>query len=241
MRLAFLLTLAIFIAQIPAGQAQNKKTFYLKDGSILRGEVIENISGKTLKIKTAENKVYSIDQTDIDSVSNATKIKSNTEEPKNSKVKKEKYNGILEVGYVGGVGRFSYDRIMANFVNGVMVDNKVSIGLLTGVRYFGEEHILIPISMDVRYFMVQNKKASPYIGVSFGQLTNLKNGLDDSGILLSGKLGVSINGKNNNSIILGICYEYQEIRLESYNYYYGSVSSTHNNAHGIGLSVGISF
>ncbi len=236
MKTALLFVFALFIAQTSIAQKSEQKVFYLKDGSILRGKVIEKNEGQLLKIKATNNAVYSVKQTDIDSVV-SEKFK-NKNHLKSHKKNNNKYQGILEAGYLIATGEPSFSILKFNFVNALKIDNKYTLGVLVGIRHFMDsDSFLIPM-FDFRYKFNTKTKSSVYIGASAGSPINLNYNTEFGGQIYNASLGFNIETKYKFSFLLGFDYEFYHFKSgPRYNFRMYRL----DEAHVIGINVGMTF
>jgi hypothetical protein len=135
----------------------------LKDGSIIRGTIVEQIPNESIKLKTADNSVFVYETDEVERIRKEAIQESNQRE---SSGLKKGYRGIAEVGYGFAVGDYRLDRIMVNFVNGYQLNPHFFFGIGTGLRYYSEADnaMVVPFFADLRtYFMDRN--FSPNIGI----------------------------------------------------------------------------
>ncbi len=91
---------------------QNQDVVYLKNGSIIRGKIVELTPNKTVKIKTADGSifVYKMDEVEKISMEEATKEESQIIKDNKKTIKEEgedkKYNAQFSFGYGNSFGGF---------------------------------------------------------------------------------------------------------------------------------------
>lgn len=88
MKKYLLLLLFAVIATIAFGQNNYQDVVYLKNGSIIRGMIIEQIPNKTIKIETADRSIFVYQMEEVEKITkeqfsdNSSKLKNNTSKKK---------------------------------------------------------------------------------------------------------------------------------------------------------------
>lgn len=231
---------------IALGQSNYQDVVYLKNGSIIRGVIIEQVPNKSIKIETADRNVffYPIDE-----------IEKLTKEPYPGKERsahsntgsQSGYKGIVETGYQVGIGGYASGRLKLNIINGYQFNPHFSIGLGTGLRYYTDEgSTLVPLFADFRVNFMDNK-VSPYFSLGTGYSFDASDGFAGVGVLLNPAIGVNFKPSDKIGIHVGIDYEMQRMTFSHYSYSYTPTSyssnsyTTSENSGAIGLTVGMSF
>ena len=237
MVLLFVLTTTLTFAQ-----SNYQDVVYLKNGSIIRGMIIEQIPNKSIKIETSDRSIFVYPMDEIE------KLTKELDQSKrgNTTGSRSGYRGIVETGYQVGVGSYSNGRLKLNIVNGYQFSPYFSMGLGVGLRYYtDEEEALIPIFADFRANFMDNK-VTPYFSLGAGYSFDPGNDLRGVGFLLNPAFGIKFNLSEKVGIHVGIDYEMQRATFSHYsvNYYYPYTSNyytTSGSMDAIGLSFGVSF
>ena len=211
---------------------------YLKDGSIIRGVIIEQVPNKTVKLKTSEGNIFVYKIEDIEKMTKEENPNANNSNfgKNNSDQMNSGYSGRIELGYAYGVGDFPIDNIKFNFINGYRINNYFSLGLGLGVRYYpDEEAVLVPIFLDVRSRFLQGN-VSPYFAFNVGYTLDATADFAGSGILISPQIGVSILNSSSSDINIGLAYDIQ--KLKNFEYIYSGRTVSLN---AVSLNFGIAF
>ncbi|WP_016777578.1 hypothetical protein [Anaerophaga thermohalophila] len=233
MKTTLLFTLLALFSTISLAQNSYQDVIYLKDGSIIRGIIVEQVPNRTLKIETADKNVFVYEMDEVERIRKEAIQESNKRE---SSGLKNGYRGIAEVGYGFAVGDYGLDRIMVNFVNGYQLNPHFFFGVGTGLRYYSEADnaMVVPFFADFRtYFMDRN--FSPNIGIGIGYSFEASEGFEGLGLLFNPSVGVDFEVGNDLFMNVGMAYEMQRIEFE----YYGR--STFENSGAISLNVGVLF
>lgn len=217
-------------------QTHYQDVVYLKNGSIIRGMIIEQVPNQSIKIETADRSVFFFKLEEIEKF---------TREPASGRqsplargeggVWSPGFIRITELGYEGGTGRYGINRFKFNFINSYQFTPHFSAGLGTGFRYYIDADIFaLPILTDLRATILKGP-ISPYFALGLGYTLDTKNRFEGMGFLVSPNIGANFRISERNTVNVGIGYEVQ--RLSSrYNYYWGSINSP-----AISLTAGISF
>ena len=193
---------------------------YLKNGSVIKGTIMEQVPDKTIKIKSGENLfVYQMDE-----------IEKITKEEEESKSKKSLLTGKSELikGYqlnleLGvSVGRLTSNTSMiarGNVVNGYRFNPYISTGLGIGLRAYeffqlingnsnSSTATLLPVFADVRINFL-DRKVSPYSATGLGYSYDLSDQLRGVGSFISQSFGATFKVSTKSSFNVGLCLEWQ--------------------------------
>lgn len=170
-KLYFLLLLAA--AQITTSA---KEVIYLKNGSIIKGDIVEIVPNKTLTVETADGSSFVCNYDDIDKITR--------EKTENNEVKatpKDNNLSPLKKGYSGQLSSATLigenETIGLDFsaIHGYRFNPRLFIGLGSGIRYCTndwKDMVTIPVFANFRYDIL-NKKISPFIALNSGALFNI--------------------------------------------------------------------
>lgn len=238
MKKLFALLFFVFISIVSFCQNNYQDVVYLKDGSIIRGTIIEQVPYKLIKIETTDRCVFVCKIDDIEKLTKET-IQFKKKIILDNSGLKPGYKGIVELGYQIGMGEYGLDRLKFNLVNGYQINPYFSVGIGTGLRYyFNSKAALIPVFSDFRANFMDNK-VSPFLSLGFGYSFNASNNFKGIGILLNPSAGVSFKVSNKSSVNIGIGYEIQRMDFYPYNYY--EIYFITKNSGAISINAGISF
>ena len=158
-KLYFLLLLAA--AQITTSA---KEVIYLKNVSIIKGDIVEIIPNKTLTVETADGSSFVCNYDDIDKI---TREKTENNEVKATPEPKQGNKlSPLKRGYSAQINSDIFANSLTcgpviTTVHGFRFNPKISIGLGTGIRFdpYNEDYA-IPVFANVRYDILNRKKSA---------------------------------------------------------------------------------
>ncbi len=164
------------------------ETVYLKNGSIIKGTIVEEVPGQSLKIQTKDGNVFVYK---MDEVERITKEQTVDTETQSTGHRGLDFN--VDLGYdiatKGGSGSFAAElglgkRFSKNFYAGI----GAGINLPTG-----DGDPAIPIYADFKgYFPLRGTKIAPWAGVKLGYVVNTA----DSYTVGSGKYSTTVEVPN---------------------------------------------
>lgn len=219
------------------GQSVAQDVVYLKNGSIIRGVILENIPNKSIKIETADRSVFVYQTDEIEKLATEI-IPEKKESPLTNQGFQPGYKGIVELGFQTSVKYLGTDRFILNIINGFQVSPYFSFGFGTGLQYYRDvEAYLVPVFIDFRAnLMIQ--KVSPYLALGLGYSYDPKYDFSGVGFLLTPTIGVCIAVSGKSKVYAGIGYEMQKMEYHSYQNDWLPISV---NLGAMSMNVGISF
>lgn len=156
-----------------------KEVVYLKNGSIIKGDIVEIIPNKTLTVETADGSSFVCNYDDIDKITrekteNNEVIAKKSEDNETLATPKIKDNSSpLKRGYSAQINSdfFVSSHMIGptiTTVHGFRFNPKISIGLGTGFRFDAfNDDLSIPVFANVRYDIL-DRKISPFMAANSG-------------------------------------------------------------------------
>lgn len=236
--------LAAICAGIGTVSAQSvQEIVYLKNGSVIRGTIIEQVPNESLKIQTSDGSVFAYAMADVEKISkeqadsrfvrntiagNATDFRGDGRGPQKG------YRGFLDMGYTIGTGDFGLDRIELSTSQGYQILPGFYAGAGVGVHYyFDADAVEIPIFADLRADLLKHS-VCPFIDMKIGYTVH-----EDTGFYFNPMVGVRFAVGSRRAVSFGIGYTMQRIEfdysLSGYSY------SDSINCGGFSIKVGFEF
>lgn len=146
--------LLFVIAGIEVAVAQNyQEVLYLKDGSVIRGVIIEQIPNKSVKIQTSDGSIYVYESSNVEKITKESNSYSKSVRRDKTKnvllpqgndldiikyecATKPIYKGYLDLGYAIGVGKYTRDRFFISLSNGVQIVPHFYVGVGLGLNIY---------------------------------------------------------------------------------------------------------
>lgn len=256
-RTVFALTLA-FVVQ-SAGAQEVIEVLHLKNGSMIKGMIIEQVPNESVKIRTSDGSVFVYPLSEVEKITKEVAVDASMNQEAHttglgqSNRDRSGFVNYTELCYGLGVGNFtgeityyssatnnytaknSADYIRLTTVNGfALADGMVSTGIGLGVEYYYEsEDLQLPIFADIR--LIPLSGISPMVIVQGGYSVSV-SGNAGSGMELAGGIGLDLPISKSSSFIFTLLYDYQKYSVTNESGYY--VSKNEYDGGSVRLSLG---
>lgn len=229
-----MLCLAVMVFVVSVIQAQNlQEVVYLKNGSIVRGVIIEQIPNKSLKIQTADGSIFAYQMDEVEKITK--EVSQNTYNTRKTTVYKNDgltagYRGFIDLGYTIGTGTFGEDRIEFSTSHGYQFNPYIYAGIGVGGHYYFDSEVFeIPIFAHVRSEFLKND-ISPFVDFKIGYTV-----YDVTGFYMTPAVGCRLAVGHGNGVSLSLGYTMQRYKWELW-----GLSDT-ENCGGFSIKVGFDF
>ena len=176
----------------------------MKNGSVIRGMIIEEIPGESYKIQTADRNIL------VYKIGEITKI---TKEPlsKKQETAEEEKPLYAAKGYMNitelQIGSTIDARDGVNFglqtIHGYQFNPKFGLGLGVGFHNYNGYYRNVPVFLDFRYTF-KDAKVSPYLGVQSGIGLLAPYGKSDTDVYQSLAFGAKFRSSTSFNFHLGL-------------------------------------
>ncbi|MDR3119678.1 MAG: hypothetical protein LBU44_09765 [Mediterranea sp.] len=200
---------------------------YLKNGSMIRGQIIEQRPNQSLKIKTSDGSIFAYDITEVEKM---------TKEQLTPVVVDKKimrgYKGFVTFGHTSSGG--DAGRLELNTTHGYQFNNHIFLGGGVGYHYYNKaETYAIPLFIHFRVNFVNiNKKVTP-----FGYLKTGYSQGDLEGEYASIGIGLRFGISERKALNLTIGSSYQDYDYSYSMGHYDEVTDTN----GFSIKFGFEF
>lgn len=247
MRLITIITALLLSAcSYSVAQTPLQEVVYLRNGSIIRGSVIEMVIGESIKIQTADGSLYVYPMTEVLKVTKEAPVSYYSQ---NYNVRSSSrsaatsgYEGIADFGYVFGTGEWGFHRIEVNTTQGYRFNPYFYLGGGLGFHYYHEpDEVLMPLFADIRCNFTKGKIV-PFASMRVGYSFNLTDGVSRCGAYFAPSAGVKFfaDKKTNFFVSAGYTIQWIDGRSDIFDYYWLDDDS-YQNVGGVSIKVGINF
>lgn len=205
---------------------EKEDVVYLKNGSIIRGNIQEQKMGENLKIELLGGSILVYQQIEIDSIKKEDKIvvaKTNPE----LVIKQKGFRNITEAGIIFGKGSsndyryyYGYSRndfgVQLHTINGYQFNRFLFAGAGVGIeRFISYRQSFAPFYLRLSSDLLK-KRATPYIFTDIGYALFWVNDISSDsynyynnkgGLFLQAGGGVRIFTRNKTSVQIGVAYK----------------------------------
>ena len=235
----FLMTFIVLISFNALLSAQQyQEVVYLKNGSVIRGMVIEQIPDKNLTVRTSDGSTIICDMDDVAKITKeiCDAGKKSSRRMEYGWVSSPRYRGFVEESFVIGTGEVAFSRAQISTSHGCQINPYLYAGGGLGINYWTDtEDGSFPVFAHVRseFHKALNKRVSPFaeekIGDSVGNV---------EGFYCRPEAGCHIYfGKTKLGLSISVGYEVQMTDV----YYYQSGITMYQNVGGVSISAAFDF
>ena len=262
-RLIFIFCSLFILTQFSYSQSLVKETVYLKNGSVIKGIVIEHIPEQSVKIQTADGSIFVYKTDEVEKITKDIITPGNRA---GNKIKEARtsgnsfstaaydtrgYRGFIDFGYTIGTGDYNVGRIELTTSHGYQINPYFFVGAGTGVNYYctrGADDFIIPVFADIRANFIEGPVV-PFATLKLGYSFSTRESYD-GGLYLAPAVGVKFMLNSRQALSLSLGYTCQWLSSDEYYYgygygdyndYYDYYSSTTENFSGVTLKLGFEF
>lgn len=248
LRIVLSMTLLV-LAQLCSAQ-QTVEVVHLKNGSMIKGMIIEQVPNESIKIQTSDGSVFVYQMSEVEKITKEVVLEKSTGSVSKIAAPLDRdrsgYVNVTELSYGIGMGDYSgtatlggssYDFQDANndnyvrltTANGIgLLDGMLSVGIGVGLEYYlNSEAMQLPIYADIRLMPISGD-FSPSIILQGGYSVSIQESggavnnvvASGNGLEFAGGIGIDAAVSSRTSLLLSLLYDYQEFS-SSYSYYYG--------------------
>lgn len=234
-KLFSLISITIFMLVSFIANAQNyEDVVYLKNGSVIRGVVVEQVPYQTLKIQTKDGNIFVYNFSDIEKMTKEMPLATQFNKPKG-------YFGLVELGFASSINGHEPLRISATIINGYRVLPQFAIGVGVGIQEYAIDYkdFTIPIFAHLRSDFL-NKKASPFVAFNIGYNLSVIGNTNDryGGLMMEPSLGVSFNVGSKYRMTAGLGFALDRVLYRKFGLYPSTIKDW---AFALNTKIGFSF
>ena len=219
-----------------------QEVVYLKNGSIIKGSIIEQIPNESLKIQTADGSIFFYKVAEIEKITKEVPPRKNTQSQRNFQYKEYDiagYRGFVDLGYTIKTGNYGENRLELTSSHGHQFNPHFFLGMGSGFHYYTDaDALILPLFIDMRGTILQGM-VSPFFGVKTGYSFNTSDKFK-GGIYLAPAFGVRFMVAEKTALNLSIGYTAQWLDYQTYYYGY-RYDESKKNIEGFSLKLGVEF
>lgn len=207
-----ILTLHFILSQNLYAQ-QHTETIYLKNGSIIKGNIVEFVPNATYTIVTPDGNKFVFNIADIEKIAysipnnNPSKNQGNTSNSEKDKL----YFTQIQAGYGASSGSLGLNSFNLSVTETGKWAEIIEVGGGIGFsRYFDVDVNMLPIFASAKINFNKSEKVRPYVAFDGGYSLNLSDGIENSGIYIHPTLGIQMPA-GNNQIRVSFGYQMQQM------------------------------
>jgi len=239
------LTLFTLSCSVIFAQDTFQETVYLKDGSIIKGIIVEQVPNQSIKIQTADGSLFVFEMDEVEKITKESVSNKTVSSFSTKSYKQTGYRGFIDFGYTFGTGDFDLGRLELTTSHGALITPNLFIGGGTGIHYYctdGLSEVVVPLFLDIQGIANSTKSIAPFGGLKIGYSFDATESFEDLGLYFAPSVGMKFLLDNNKSINLSLGYTFQYVKVYIYYYGYGGyIQTKHVNMGGISLKVGFEF
>lgn len=254
-QIILLLVIFLGIGQTTYSQTPLQEVVYLKNGSIIRGTIVEQIPNLSLKIATSDGSIFVYKMEEVEKITKERSGRDNTPPFSGQEYNISGYRGFVDFGYTAGVGDMNIGRVELTTSHGFQFNPYLFVGAGTGIHcYFkanerklelSEKECLpvIPFFVDLRGSFLKGSIV-PFIGIKLGYscaLVSASNEYDFSGLglYIAPSAGVKFAITSQAMLNLSLGYSVQNTTIGEYSY--RDYDETTINMGGVSIKMGVEF
>lgn len=215
--------LALLFLFTGAWAQQKTDVVYLKNGSVIKGELVEN-NESTTKIKTICGNVWVFEKDEIQKTETL-------DEPLPGYMKNSGYFNFTTLGFLIGSNADDNPAIVSIIMDhSYKINNHLLIGGITGLEFFNETSV--PLGINVKGMLTAKGKSAFFTQGSMGYSVPVEevspddyNNYKDTrgGLFAAAGMGVIFPSQSNLNFFIGLGYRYNELNYVREDWFYGDI------------------
>ena len=194
-KLLLLLTLLLSISTYVAAQNYTE-VVYLKNGSVIKGVIIEQVPNVSLKIKTGDGSLIICQMNEVEKIIKEERYtrdyRTDIDNRKAARNTLKGYKGFIDFGYIADLSDYDANKVEISTSHGYQFNNYFYLGGGVAADFYTDADLIaVPIFVDFRANFI-NKKVTPFADIKTGYSVG-----DVEGLYVSTGIGVrfSLKGK----------------------------------------------
>jgi hypothetical protein len=209
-----LIILSTFLSERLFSQTNYEDVVYLKNGSIIKGVIIEQIPNKSLKIETRDGNVFVYKIDEVEKITKEKNFKNENNDMATKTYQKSGYTNITDLTVGLGLDNYSSNTSFGlQTINGYTSNSITFIGLGVGFDYVTNnlnkiKITFVPLFANNR-INISKGFVAPFVSFSGGYIFGTDK-YNQGGLLINPDLGIRFLTSNQSSINISFGYKYFE-------------------------------
>ncbi len=170
-KLLLLLTLLLSISTYVAAQNYTE-VVYLKNGSVIKGVIIEQVPNVSLKIKTSDGSLIICQMNDVEKITKEERYTRDYRKDANNRKAARNtlkgYKGFIDFGYIADLSDYDANKVEISTSHGYQFNNYFYLGGGVAADFYTDADLIaVPIFVDFRANFI-NKKVTPFADIKTG-------------------------------------------------------------------------
>ncbi len=210
-----ILLVLVLVGNFSFGQNNMEDVVYLKNGSIIRGIIIEQVPNQSIKIQTKDRNVFVFKYDEIEKMTKENlPLENSKDKPKLSDFKKSGFINLTEINYSPGIGNVKIDDYTVKnednsfgfrTVNGYQLNKHLSLGIGVGIDKY-KNATLLPLTLDARVTVLEGS-VSPVFTANVGYAIGLN--AVKGGLVINPQIGIKAYITKNVAYLFNVGYKWQ--------------------------------
>lgn len=170
-KLLLLLTLLLSISTYVAAQNYTE-VVYLKNGSVIKGVIIEQVPNVSLKIKTGDGSLIICQMNEVEKIIKEERYtrdyRTDIDNRKAARNTLKGYKGFIDFGYIVDLSDYDANKVEISTSHGYQFNNYFYLGGGVAADFYTDADLIaVPIFVDFRANFI-NKKVTPFADIKTG-------------------------------------------------------------------------
>ena len=170
-KLLLLLTLLLSISTYVAAQNYTE-VVYLKNGSVIKGVIIEQVPNVSLKIKTGDGSLIICQMNEVEKIIKEERYtrdyRTDIDNRKAARNTLKGYKGFVDFGYIADLSDYDANKVEISTSHGYQFNNYFYLGGGVAADFYTDADLIaVPIFVDFRANFI-NKKVTPFADIKTG-------------------------------------------------------------------------
>ncbi len=213
MKKIVILILMAFVVNVVAFAQTYQEVVYLRNGSVIRGVIVEQIPNVSLKIQTADGSIFAYQMDEVEKITKelavtSTKSRNTSAFAANGYKMKSGYRGFVDIGYFyGGSGSVEGDVVALSTTHGYQILPSLFVGAGVGLDFYD---IDVTFFADVRGTLPLRSICQPFFDFKAGYNMGYRSNGEEAGFYLNPSLGCRFAISKTCGINMSVGYAMQK-------------------------------